>query len=108
MDDAATARQRLAAAETREQLVDALWDLRDSAYDHPEEWDAFTAETFFQCLAEELGEVPDAGGAVPTDVLARAVGRACADARTYEDRSSRRHAGGHGPRCCAEPPVTGG
>ncbi len=28
--------QGLGAAQTKEQLVDALWDLRDSAYDEPQ------------------------------------------------------------------------
>ncbi|MCC2322354.1 hypothetical protein [Cellulomonas xiejunii] len=79
MNDAATVRQWLAAAKTKDQLVNAVWDLRDSAYDHPEEWTAFTAYTFFQCLAEELDAAPETGGMVPVDLLARALGRAPAD-----------------------------
>lgn len=67
----------LSAAETKEQLINAVWDLRDSAYDAPDTWTAFSAEVFFQCLGEELERgSADGGSAVPADLLARAVGRA--------------------------------
>ncbi|NII66622.1 hypothetical protein FHR89_001702 [Cellulomonas uda] len=36
MDGLSIGLQRLNAAQTKFQLVDALWDLRDSAYDTPE------------------------------------------------------------------------
>jgi len=77
VDDFAIGLQRLAVAQTKDQLVNAIWDLRDSAYDHPEHWNAFTAEAIFQCLADELEAAPaDEGIAVPADLLARAVRKA--------------------------------
>ena len=45
MDALALGLQRLGAARTKQQLVDALWDLRDSAYDQPPLWVALTGET---------------------------------------------------------------
>ena len=67
----------LSTAETKEQLINAVWDLRDSAYDAPDTWTAFSAEVFFQCLGEELERGSAGGGsAVPADLLARAVRRA--------------------------------
>jgi hypothetical protein len=69
--------QRLGAAETRQQLVDALWDLRDSAYDQPQVWTTLTAETLLQALAEELEQAtPDDGGQTSIPVLARAFEKA--------------------------------
>jgi hypothetical protein len=47
---------RLRAAKTSDEILDALWDLRDSAYDHPQSWHALTAETLFQALAETVAE----------------------------------------------------
>lgn len=63
-------------------LIEAIWDLRDSAYDEPQLWTGLTAETLFQALAEIL----EAGGpansaALSSGELARAIDRA---------RSSRR------------------
>jgi hypothetical protein len=69
--------QRLGAAKTKQQLVDALWDLRDSAYDQPHAWTALTAETLLQALAEELEQAPpDNGGQTSIHVLARAFEKA--------------------------------
>ena len=63
--------QRLGTAETKQQLVDALWDLRDSAYDQPQMWAALTSETLLQALAEELEQaLPDDGGQTSIHVLA--------------------------------------
>jgi len=36
--------KRLDVARTKGELVSALWDLRDSAYDMPERWTAFAAD----------------------------------------------------------------
>lgn len=33
-------------------LADSFWDLRDDAHDHPDRWQAVTAEALFQHLAE--------------------------------------------------------
>jgi hypothetical protein len=52
--DLAGETQRLHEAGTTEEFVDAVWDLRDSAYDHPEAWTGLTAETLFQALGETL------------------------------------------------------
>jgi hypothetical protein len=69
--------QRLGAAKTKQQLVDALWDLRDSAYDQPQLWAALTGETLLQALAEELEQAPhDDGGQTSIQVLARALEKA--------------------------------
>jgi hypothetical protein len=77
MDDVAHGLQRLGAAETKEQLVDALWDLRDSAYDQPQAWTAMTAEKLLQALAEELEKAPpDDGGQTSIHVLACALEKA--------------------------------
>jgi hypothetical protein len=77
MDALTLGLQRLGAAETKQQLVDALWDLRDSAYDQPQLWKALTAETLLQALAEELEQAPpDDGGQTSIHVFARAFGNA--------------------------------
>jgi hypothetical protein len=73
MDALTLGLQRLGAAETKQQLVDVLWDLRDSAYDEPQVWTALTAATLLQALAEELEQAPpDGGGQTSIHVLARA------------------------------------
>jgi hypothetical protein len=76
MDDLALGLQRLGAAETKQQLVDALWDLRDSAYDQPQAWGGLTVETLLQALAEELEEAPGDGGQTSIPVLARVLEKA--------------------------------
>ncbi|MFB8230654.1 hypothetical protein [Cellulosimicrobium sp. NPDC055967] len=74
MDNFETGMQRLAAARTKDQLVDAVWDLRDSAYDHPDSWKGFNAETFFQRLGEALDTASvDSGPTVTAALLGRAV-----------------------------------
>lgn len=73
MDDLALGLRRFGAAKTRRQLVDALWNLRDSAYDSPQLWTALTPETLFQALAEELEQVPDDSGQPLVYVLASAL-----------------------------------
>lgn len=40
---------------SRADLVDAVWDLRDRAYDNPDPWERVNAQAFFQALAEALG-----------------------------------------------------
>jgi hypothetical protein len=69
--------EKLRSVETREKLIEAIWDLRDSAYDEPEAWTHLTAETFFQALAEALEEDHSQGeAAVASDVLAHAISKA--------------------------------
>jgi len=52
-----------------------LWDLRDSAYDHPDVWADFSADNFFQALATTVDELPEVDRAHPltAQVLARAL-----------------------------------
>ena len=77
MDFTPVGLERLRSVETREELIEAIWDLRDSAYDEPEAWTGLTAETFFQAMAEALEEEPSEGGAVVAgDVLGRAIRKA--------------------------------
>ena len=54
--------QRLDGARTTEEFVEAVWDLRDSAFDEPQLWSALTAETLLQALAESLEGAPTEGG----------------------------------------------
>ncbi len=59
------------------QLVDALWDLRDSAYDEPEAWAALTPLTLLQGLGEEFEAAPhDGGSQIPIPVFASALAKA--------------------------------
>jgi len=51
---------RLRSTTTRVAALDALWDLRDLAYDRPQAWHGFVAEVFFQVLAEQVDEASDA------------------------------------------------
>lgn len=53
--------------------MDALWALRDSAYDNPAAWTDFTAELFLQSLATELEQ--DSGPLV-TSTVVRALAKA--------------------------------
>jgi hypothetical protein len=77
MDDLAFGLRKLGAAETKHQLVEALWDLRDSAYDQPQAWTGLTAEALLQALAEELEQAPpDEGGQTSIHVLACALEKA--------------------------------
>jgi hypothetical protein len=45
---------RLRSTNTKADALDALWDLRDLAYDRPEAWHGFTAELLFQAFAENV------------------------------------------------------
>lgn len=45
---------RLRSAGTKADALNALWDLRDLAYDQPAVWHGFSAEALFQALAEEV------------------------------------------------------
>jgi len=75
--------QRLHAARTKDQLVDALWDLRDSAYDSPEVWSQFNAEAFFQGLASEMDQVPaDDSDRISALAIAQALWKALDPGRT--------------------------
>lgn len=69
--------EKLLRVETREKLIEAVWGLRDSAYDEPQACTSLTAESFFQALAEELEHAPaDDGVSMSGQVLARAVEKA--------------------------------
>lgn len=61
MNDLTFGLQRLDAARTPQEFLDAVWDLRDSAFDEPQLWSALTAETLLQALAESLEGVPTEG-----------------------------------------------
>jgi hypothetical protein len=65
---------RLRNADARDAVLGALWDLRDSAYDHPQLWHALTAETLLQALAQILDDaaVADSDWPVANRLLARA------------------------------------
>ncbi|MDR7384748.1 hypothetical protein [Promicromonospora iranensis] len=74
VDALALGMQRLDAAQTKDELVEALWDLRDLVYDQPEIWGALTAEMVLQGLAYELEQTPaDEGSQVSVSVLASAL-----------------------------------
>lgn len=69
--------QKLAEAQTKQQLIDAVWDLRDSAYDTPQVWLPITAEALFQGLGEVLEhEATDDISGISGDLLARALHKA--------------------------------
>lgn len=77
VDALALGLQRLDAARTKDELVEALWDLRDSAYDRSEVWSGLTAEVVLQGLAYGLEQMPaDNDGEIPVRVLARVLGKA--------------------------------
>lgn len=72
MDFAPVGLEKLRSVESRDKLIEAMWDLRDSAYDEPGSWTGLTAETFFQALAEALeDEPPERDAVVESGVLAR-------------------------------------
>jgi hypothetical protein len=50
--------RRLRDATTRGEVLNALWNLRDSAFDRPQSWQALTAETLLQALAETIENIP--------------------------------------------------
>lgn len=50
--------ERLRSSTARDDVINAIWDLRDLAYDHPKSWHGFTAELLFQALAEEADRAP--------------------------------------------------
>jgi hypothetical protein len=58
MDDRIDRIHRLGDAKARDEILNAAWDLRDSAYDAPESWHALTAESLFQALAEAIDRGP--------------------------------------------------
>jgi hypothetical protein len=77
VDALALGLQRLDAARTKDELVEALWDLRDSAYDQPGAWSALRAEMVLHSLAYELEQMPaDNDGEIPVRVLARVLEKA--------------------------------
>ena len=76
MNSKPSAMQRLLAAHTRQQLIAAVWDLRDSAYADPHLWHPLSAERLFQCLGDELdSSTIDADNVALIQALARAIGR---------------------------------
>jgi hypothetical protein len=54
-----TEREAARGDDGRQSLADALWDLRDDAYDHPDRWSGATAETLFQALASTIERLGD-------------------------------------------------
>lgn len=48
----------------RPRLVDAFWNLRDDAYDHPQRWAGANAEMLFQKLAESVEQAEERGMSV--------------------------------------------
>jgi hypothetical protein len=67
--------QNLRDAASRDDVLNAVWDLRDSAYDRPQSWSVLTAETFLQALAEAVEDAPadDREWQVANRLLARAL-----------------------------------
>lgn len=51
--------RRLQSAATREEVLAAVWDLRDDAYDHPEAWERFTAVRLLTFLGGELEDATE-------------------------------------------------
>ena len=41
-------------------IAGALWDLRDHAYDHPEQWTGVSPEDVFQVMAQIVERATDA------------------------------------------------
>ena len=86
MDSLLIGIQGLNTAQTKDEFVNALWDLRDSAHDNPELWRAFSAEMLFQSLASALEELPaDRHGQISMLDIARALGRASDPRRSKSD-----------------------
>lgn len=61
-------------------MASAFWDLRDHAYDRPDERDGVTAEVVFQAVAGVIERAADSGqavdwSAIPSLVAAEALGR---------------------------------
>lgn len=61
-------------------VASAFWDLRDHAYDHPDDWTGVSAEVAFQAVAEVIERATDEGAdvdwaAFPSLVTARAIQR---------------------------------
>ena len=48
----------LRLAKNREDIIGALWNLRDSAYDDPKAWRLVSAETLFETLAQAITRLP--------------------------------------------------
>lgn len=65
-------------------MLDAIWNLRDLAYDRPEVWQGFTAELLFQALAEEVDRTP--GDAVDWDGLTTLLAASLANAAKWSRR----------------------
>ncbi|MFK4728815.1 hypothetical protein ROT00_03940 [Agromyces mediolanus] len=87
MDGLANGLKRLDAAQTTDQLISALWDLRDSAYDEPERWSTFTAEDLLQRLTSELDDdAVEPAVEIPVPALGQALARAL-DPRPRDQRS---------------------
>ncbi|WP_408895759.1 hypothetical protein ACJ5H2_12670 [Nocardioides sp. R1-1] len=72
--------ERLRAASTRDEVLGAVWDLRDDAYDFPGEWQRVSAVRLLHFLADQLEQVAD--GTVTWERFGRLIGNAVADARS--------------------------
>lgn len=51
--------ERLQTATTREEVMAAVWDLRDDAYDHPVAWERFSVVRLLTFLGGDLEDTPD-------------------------------------------------
>ena len=54
-------------------MAGAFWDLRDHAYDRPEDWDGVSPEAVFQAVAEVTERVADTGGEMDWSTFPTAV-----------------------------------
>jgi hypothetical protein len=88
VDGLANGLKCLDAAQTTDQLISALWDLRDSAYDQPERWSTFIAEDLLQRLTSELedDDAVEPAVEIPVPAFGQALARAL-DPRPRDQRS---------------------
>jgi len=54
MSEALTWIEHLRSASTKDEAENAIWGLRDLAYDKPDAWSGLTPELLFQALAEAV------------------------------------------------------
>ena len=54
-------------------VVNAIWDLRDHAYDHPKLWERYLPVDAFQAMGEILDRASDAGDEFDWSQLPRLV-----------------------------------
>lgn len=66
-------------------MAGAFWDLRDHAYDRPEDWEGVSPEAVFQAMAEVTERVAGAGGKMDWSTFPTAV---AAVARRHAPRAA--------------------